>query len=157
MAQGPLIPGMKEFDTPRRGGLGWVWWIVITLGIVVALIVGAGFVGGVGPLRMLGLSTTTLEPVRYRPTTVETVIQVGVAMPRTGLCKDDEVVVVAFERGARVEIEANVTRPRRADCLSEAMAGDVVWTDVALEAPLADRTVIRLPDRSPLPRETATT
>lgn len=157
MAQGPLIPGMREFDTPRRGGPGWVLWVVIAIGVVVVLVVGAGFVGGVGPLRTLGLSTTTLEPVRYRPTTVDTVIQIGVAMPPTGLCRDDEIAVVAFERGARIEIEASVTRPRRADCASEAMAGDMVWADVSLTAPLADRTVIRLPDREPLPRETATT
>ena len=49
-----------------------------------------------------------------------------------------------------------MTRPRRQDCVSEAMAGDMVWADVSLTSPLADRTVIRLPDRSPLPRETAT-
>lgn len=156
MAQGPLIPGMREFDTPRRGGLGWVWWVVIGVALVLALVVGAGFVGGVGPLRMLGLATSELQPVQYRPTTVDTVIQVGVSMPPSGLCRDDDVIVVAFERGSRVEVEASVTRPRRERCQVEAVAGDIVWADVELQEPLGDRTVIRLPDRSPLSRESGT-
>ena len=154
MVNGPLIPGMREFDTPRRGLPRWVPWLIGAVVVVFALVVVAGFVGGVGPLRFLGLSTTDLQSVQYRTTTNDSVLQVAIAMPPTGLCRDDSINVVAFERGNRVEVDSTVTRPRQSSCPVSSIGGDVTWVDVPLDAPLGDRTVIRLPDRQPLPRDT---
>ncbi len=155
MANGPLIPGLQEFDRPSKGWPAWVLWMLALIGIVVVLVLAAGFVGGVGPLKSLGLSTSQLSPVLYRPTATDTIIQVAVAMPSTGLCRDDEVAVVAFERGNRVEVESTITRSRRSNCPVTTLGGDLRWVDVALDQPLGDRTVIRLIDRQAIPRETA--
>ena len=156
MVNGPLIPGMREFDTPRRGMPSWVPWLIVLLLALVALVVVAGFVGGVGPLGTLGRTTSNLQAVKYRTTTSDTVLQIAVAMPPSGLCRDDQISVTAFERGNRVEVDSTVTRPRQTTCPVASIGGDVRWVDLQLDAPLADRTVIRLPDRQPLPRENGT-
>ena len=153
VTSGPLIPGMSEFDGPRRRVPRFVWWIVVALVFVLVLVGVAGLVGGVGPLRSLGLVNEDLQPVAYRPTTSVQAIQVAVALPPRGLCPDERIQVVAFERGARVEIQAQVQRSRTSDCPVTGIAGDRTWVDVALSSPLADRTVIRTGDRQPLPRE----
>lgn len=155
MANGPLIPGLREFDAPRRRVPGWIPWLVAAVAVVAVLVVAAGMVAGVGPLRSLGLSTTALTPVSYRPTSTDAVIQVGVALPPSGLCRDDEVTAVAFERGNRVEVEATLTRARRETCPVTTLGGDVHWVDVALAAPLGDRSVVRADDRTPVPRDGA--
>jgi len=154
VVNGPLIPGMREFDTPRRGAPAWLPWLIGAVVVVGVLVVVAGFVGGVGPLRFLGLTTSGLQSVQYRTTTDDTVLQVAVAMPPTGLCRDDTIDVTAFERGNRVELDSSVTRPRQSTCPVSSIGGDVTWVDVQLDAPLGTRTVIRLPDRQPLPRDT---
>ena len=153
MTSGPLIPGMNEFDGPRRGVPRIVWWIAAACGVVVLLIGVAGLVGGVGPLRTLGLVTSDLQPVAYRTTLDESQIEVAVALPPGGLCPDADVQVTAFERGARVELEAQVQSSRTSDCPVTGIVGDRVWASVALEAPLGERQVIRAMDREPLPRE----
>lgn len=153
MTSGPLIPGMSEFDGPRRRAPRFVLWIIAAVVVVGILIGAAGLVGGVGPLRSLGLVTEDLQPVAYRPTTTERAIQVAVALPPRGLCPDEQIQVVAFERGPRVEIQAQVQRSRTSDCPVTGIAGDRAWVDVALNQPLQDRTVIRTGDRQPLPRE----
>jgi hypothetical protein len=146
---------MREFDTPSQGWPKWIVWGLISLGVLAALVVVAGFVGGVGPLRALGLSTTPLEAVQYRTTPDPSVLEVAVAMPKTGLCRDDTISVTAFERGNRVEIDSSVTRPRKTTCPVSSIGGDVTWVSVPLDEPLAGRTVIRLPDRSPLEQTSA--
>lgn len=153
MTSGPLIPGMNEFDGPRRGVPRFVWWLLVTTLVVGVLISAAGLVGGVGPLRSLGLVTEELQPVAFRPTTDDRSIQVAVALPPRGLCPDEQIQVVAFERGARVEVEAQVQRSRTSDCPVTGIAGDRTWVDVVLSAPLDERSVIRTLDRQPLPRE----
>jgi hypothetical protein len=155
VTSGPLIPGMNEFDGPRRRVPRVVWWVVVAIAVVAALVVGAGLMGGVGPLRSLGLVTEDLQPVAYRPTVDERQIQIAVALPPRGLCPDEEVQVMAFERGPRVEVEAQVQRSRTSDCPVTGIVGDRLWADVALKAPLGDRQVIRVADRQPLPRESA--
>lgn len=156
MVNGPLIPGMREFDTPRKGMPSWVPWLIGLVLAIVALVIVAGFVGGVGPLGALGRSTSELQAVKYRTTTSDSVLQIAVAMPPSGLCRDDEISVTSFERGNRVEVESTVTRSRQSTCPVTSIGGDVRWVDVQLKAPLADRTVIRLPDRQPLPKENGT-
>jgi hypothetical protein len=153
MASGPLIPGMREFDRPRSGWPRWLTGLVIGVVVVVALVVLAGFVGGVGPLRVLGESTTPLTAVAYRVTGDDSVIEVGVTLPPSGLCRDDVIDAVAFERGNRVEVETSVTRGRRATCAVTTIGGDLRWVDVRLRSGLGARTVIRADDREPLPRE----
>jgi hypothetical protein len=153
MAGGPLIPGLREFDRPRGRRPAWVAWLIGALVVVVVLVVMAGFVGGVGPLRVLGLSTTPLDAVGYRTTPDTTVIEVAVALPPAGLCRDDEIVVTAFERSNRVEVDATVTRPRTSTCPVTSIGGDVRWVDVELASPLGARTVINVADREPVPVE----
>ena len=153
VTSGPLIPGMNEFDGPRRRVPRIVLWLLAAVIVLGALVGAAGLVGGVGPLRSLGLVTEDLQPVAYRPTTSEQAIQVAVALPPQGLCPDEQIQVVAFERGARVEIQAQVQRSRTSDCPVTGIAGDQTWVDVALASPLGDRTVIRTGDRQPLPRQ----
>lgn len=153
VTSGPLIPGMNEFDGPRRRVPRFVLWLLAAAIVLGVLVGAAGLVGGVGPLRSLGLVTEDLQPVAYRPTTSEQAIQVAVALPPRGLCPDEQIQVVAFERGARVEIQAQVQRSRTSDCPVTGIAGDRTWVDVALGSPLGERTVIRTVDRQPLPRE----
>lgn len=144
---------MNEFDGPRRRVPRFVLWLLAAVIVLGVLVGAAGLVGGVGPLRSLGLVTEDLQPVAYRPTTSEQAIQVAVALPPRGLCPDEQIQVVAFERGARVEIQAQVQRSRTSDCPVTGIAGDRAWVDVELASPLGERTVIRTGDRQPLPRE----
>lgn len=146
---------MREFDRPRRRRPAWLPWLLASVAVVVVLVLAAGFVGGVGPLRSLGLVTSDLNAVGYRPTSGDSVIQVSVAMPATGLCRDDDISVVAFERGNRVEVESTITRSRNSTCSPVAVGGDLRWIDVELDAPLGDRAVIRATDREPLSRQTS--
>lgn len=154
MNAGPLIPGINEFDGPRRRVPRFVWWIVASVAVVAVLLSAAGLFGGVGPLRTLGLTTEDLQPVAYRPTTDQRAIQVAVALPPRGLCPDEQVRVSAYERGPRVEVAAQVQRSRTSDCPVTGIAGDRQWVDVTLNNDLGERTVIRTSDRQPLPRET---
>jgi hypothetical protein len=153
---GPILPGMREFDRPRGRGPAWVVWAVMTVVVLAVVIVLAGFVGGVGPLRVLGQSTVPLEPVAYRVTDDDALIEIAVTLPPDGLCRDDVIDAVAFERSNRVEVEASVTRGRAESCTVTTIGGDVRWADVRLDNPLGTRTVIRATDREPLTREAAT-
>lgn len=151
MAGGPLIPGLQEFDAPRPRRT-WIGWLAGVLAVGVAVVVVAGFVGGVGPLSILGVQTTPLSAVGYRASADPAAVDIAVAVPPGGLCGQDEVVATAFERGGRVEVEAAVSRLRRSDCPPVALGGDVRWVTVSLQEPLGDRPIIRLPDREPLPQ-----
>lgn len=154
MPQGPLIPGLEEFDRPRKGWPRWLTVVVLAVIAFALLIVLAGFVGGVGPLRALGQSTVPLTTVAYRETATPNVIEVAVSAPREGLCRGDEIAVVGFERGNRVEVEATVTRSRSASCQPLTMAGDLRWSPVTLDTALGDRTVVSAQDRAALEKRT---
>lgn len=150
---GPLLPGVQEFDRPRRGWPAWLTWTVVgvlALGVVVVL---AGLVGGVGPLRALGTTTTPLQAVAYRITPDPTQIEVAVALPADGLCRTDELTGIAFERSNRVEVDVSVARARTGECAVVTVGGDVRWVPISLAVPLGERTVIGAADREPLPRE----
>jgi hypothetical protein len=144
---------MNEFDGPRRRVPRFILWVIAAIVVLAVLVGAAGIVGGVGPLRSLGLVTEDLQPVAYRPTASDQAIQVAVALPPRGLCSDEQIQVVAFERAARIEIQAQVQRSRTSDCPVTGIAGDRTWVDVALIRPIDERTVIRITDRQPLPRE----
>lgn len=154
MVNGPLIPGLKEFDGPRKGLPRFVWWILAGVAVAIAVLVLVGLFAGTGPARSLGLLTQPLQPVAYRPTTSPEVIQVAIAVPPEGLCRGDELDVRAFARSTRIEVSAVRTSPRNANCETTGIVNDKVWMDVAIDAPLLDRQVIRESDRQPLPRET---
>ncbi len=150
MAQGPLIPGLREFDRPRRGWPRWLTVVVLMLLAAVTLIVVAGFVGGVGPLRVLGQSTVPLEAVAYRSTSDPQVIEVGVSIPREGLCREDDVNVVTYERGNRIEVDGSATRSRSAACQPLTLGGELQWVPVTLRSELGSRTVIAVEGRAAL-------
>ena len=153
MPRGPLIPGVEEFDAPRRGVPRIVRVAIVALILGALFTLALGLLAGAGPLRVLGQQESPLQPVAYRVTADEQLIVVAVTLPEGGLCPDDDVTVTAFERGFRVEIEAQVVRSRTASCPKTGIAGDSTWVEVALTQPLADRSVIRLSDRQPLSRE----
>ena len=98
MARGPLIPGLREYDAPRRRRSPVFWmWTIGAVAAVAALVVLGGLVAGIGPLRALGTDEAPLTPVAWRPTVDAQVIQVAVALPESGLCTGDEVVVRSLE------------------------------------------------------------
>lgn len=153
MPRGPLIPGIEEFDAPRRGVPRFVRILIVVAILAALFTLALGLLAGAGPLRALGQVESDLKPVAYRVTSDDTVIAVAVTLPEGGLCPDDDVTVTGFERGFRVEIKARVVRSRTASCPETGIAGDSTWVDVALTQPLDDRSVIRLSDRQPLTRE----
>lgn len=127
--------------------------LVAVLGLV-AMIVLAGFVGGVGPLRVLGQVSTPVEVVAYRVTSDAQRLEIAVTVPGEGLCRGDEVVVVAYERGNRIEVEGSASRSRSASCQPVTMAGDLRWVPVTLDADLGERTVVTTDNRRPLENRT---
>jgi hypothetical protein len=157
VARGPLIPGLREYDAPRRRRSPAVWvWAVGAVAAVLALVVLGGLVAGIGPLRALGTDESPLKPVAWRPTEDPAVIQVAVALPDAGLCTGDEVVVRAIGRPTLVEVSAARTSPRgSAGCAGIGIAGDRTWVDVRLELPMGTRMAIRQSDRVPLEAEPA--
>lgn len=155
MSQGPLIPGLREFDRPRRGFPRWLVGVIVAILVGLVLLIVAGFVGGVGPLRVLGQTTYPLEAVAYRGSPDSAGIEVAVTLPDEGLCRDDDLVIVPFERSNRVELEASVTRARSSNCEPVTMGGDLRWVEVTLDNPLGERQVIMVEGRQPLTKETA--
>lgn len=153
MTSGPLIPGWKEFDGPRKRTPRIVVLFVALL-VIVGLLVGVGgFVGGVGPLRALGWVSDPLLPLAYRPTTDPRQIQVSVALPSRGFCLEDDVSVIASEGDLAVEVTGSWSRPRTSSCAATGVTEDHTWVDVSLRADLGVRTVVRAADGEPLPRE----
>ena len=155
MARGPLIPGLREYDAPRRrrSPVFWMWTIGAVV-VVLALIVLGGLVAGIGPLRALGTDEVALTPVGWRVTDDPQVIQVAVALPDSGLCTGDEVVVRAIERPTLIEVSAVRASPRGSDqCAGIGIAGDRTWVDLSLDLPMGTRMAVRETDRVPLEQE----
>ncbi|MEI7631011.1 MAG: hypothetical protein WCJ73_07725 [Actinomycetes bacterium] len=153
---GPLIPGIREFDAPRKRNPVILWWLlglVILAGVVV---LGLGVFAASGPLRQLGLVTENLEPLAFRPTIVDTVVQISVAVPAEGLCADDVVDIAQSEDAAAVYVGASVTSPRNISCPAVGLSASQVWVDMQLLGPLAQRQVIRANDGQVLSRESST-
>ena len=157
MARGPLIPGLREYDAPRRrrSPVFWMWTIGAVVSIA-ALVVLGGLVAGIGPLRALGTDEAPLTPVAWRSTPDPQVIQVAVALPESGLCTGDEVVVRAIERPTLLEVSAVRATPRGSGaCAGIGIAGDRTWVDLALDLPMGTRMAVRQSDRVPLDAEAA--
>lgn len=159
MPNGPLIPGLREYDAPRRRRARGFWLGVAgVIAALVALVVVGGLVAGIGPLRILGTSESPLTPVAWRATEEANLIQVSVALPDSGLCTGDEIVVRAIEHPDVVEISAARTSPRGSDeCAGIGIAGDATWIDLLLDQPMGSRMAIRQEDRVPLPADPAVT
>jgi hypothetical protein len=131
-------------------------WTIGAVLAVVALVVLGGLVAGIGPLRALGTDETPLDPVSWRPTADAQVIQVAVALPESGLCTGDEVVVRAIERPTLSEVSAMRATPRGTGaCAGIGIAGDRTWVDLALDLPMGTRMAVRQEDRVPLEVESA--
>lgn len=156
MVRGPLIPGIEEFDAPRRPVPRIWWWLLLLVVASAGVVLVLGVFRGVGPLSSLGWVTEELQPVAYRPTANEQVVQVAIAVPSGGLCRDDDVNVVGTEGSDRIEVQAWRTRLRNAGCQQVPAAGDQVWVDVNLTGPAGARIVVRAADGGELPRETET-
>lgn len=153
--RGPLIPGLREYDAPRRKRASaiYVWSVAGVIAVAVLVLVG-GIAAGIGPLRAFGVVETTLTPVSWRPGEQPDTLQVAVALPESGLCTGDDVLVRTIERPTVVEITAVRAAPRgSADCAGIGIAGDRTWVDVRLGDPLGERSLIRMPDRIPLVEE----
>ena len=155
MARGPLIPGLREYDAPRRrrSPIFWMWTVGAVVSVA-ALVVLGGLVAGIGPLRALGTDEAPLTPVAWRPTLDPQIIQVAVALPESGLCTGDEVVVRAIERPTLLEVSAVRATPRGSGaCAGIGIAGDRTWVDLALDLPMGTRMAVRQSDRVPLEAE----
>jgi hypothetical protein len=154
--RGPLIPGVREYDAPRRKRTPaiWVWSIAGVVAVAVLVLVG-GIAAGIGPLRAFGVVETPLTPVSWRATDQPDTLQIAVALPESGLCTGDDVLVRTIERPTVIEVTAVRAAPRgSAECAGIGIAGDRTWVDVTLGEPLGERTLIRMPDRIPLQTET---
>ncbi len=144
----------REFDVPRRRSLAPLLWVLAILAVVVGLAVAAGLVGGVGPLRVLGVREQDLAPIAWRATGDPDLVQIAVALPPAGLCSGDEIYATAFARGPRLEIGAVLTQPRnRGTCSGIGIAGDRVWVDLRLDASSRDLAYVSVVDRAPLPED----
>lgn len=153
MPQGPLLWDREEFDVPRQRRSGWLLWLLGSIGVLAGIVMIAGLFGGVGPLRILGLTTQDVTAVSFRPTANPNAIQIEVALPPQGLCRGDDIAVTALEQSNRIEVRAQITRPRLSSCERTGVAGSRAWVDVSLRFPFEERAVIRMPDRLPLTRD----
>lgn len=155
MPRNPLIPGLREYDAPRRRRAPAFWvWVLAAAIVVSGLVVVVGLVAGIGPLRSLGTSESPLSPISWRPTADPSVIQVSVTLPESGLCTGDEVLVRVIERPSVLEVSALRSASRGSQgCAGIGIAGDSTWVDVSLDDPMGDRTAVRLSDRVPLIEE----
>ena len=155
MVNGPLIPGLREFDGPKRQIPRVVWWVAILIVLSGVGVVLAGVFASAGPMRGLGLVSEGLQPVAYRPTTSEQVLQVALALPPEGLCRQDTVDVSTVEDASFVRVSATRTSARSGACAATGSSGDRMWVDVQLAGPLGERRVVAANDSEALPRDTS--
>lgn len=156
MVRGPLVPGWNEFDGPRRGVPRVIWWLIGIVVVVGLTLLGVGVFRAAGPFAGLGLQTSSLQPIAYRPTTEDAVLQVALSVPAESLCRDDRVVVSAVPAATTIRISAVVSRVRNEACESDPTITDPLWIDVTIDGPLAGRDVVRDVDGDPLPLQATT-
>ncbi|CAB4886674.1 MAG: hypothetical protein F2793_09910 [Actinobacteria bacterium] len=155
MINGPLIPGLREFDGPRRRLPRLVWLLLAAVVVAGCVVLALGVFSASGPMRSLGLVTDEMQTVAYRPTTTDLVIQVAVALPPEGICRSDDLTLEGSEVGSRIEVRATRTTPRNSVCQPVSSSAEQMWIDVVLDSPLADRSVVRASDLQALPRDTS--
>ena len=157
MPRDPLIPGLREYDAPRRRRRPAVWvYTLLVIAVVFGLVVVGGLVAGIGPLKSLGTAESPLQAMSWRPTADPHVIQVAVMLPESGLCTGDEVVVRAIEHPNLIEVSAVRASPRgSAECAGIGISGDQTWVDLSLNDPMGDRSAVRASDRMPLDKQPA--
>jgi hypothetical protein len=148
---GPLIPGLGEFDRPKRGLPRWAGFLIaFTIGVGLLLVIW-GFAAGSGPFSNLGQVSRELQPSGYRPTVDEDVIQVKVTPPQSGICADQNLKVMALESLSKIEIAVTLTGPRSSSCQENTNSGSI-WIDVLLQDSVGDRAILRSIDGDELLR-----
>ena len=143
---GPLIPGMQEFDRPRKSPWRWVALVVGILVIAFALVLVLGVFAGRGPLRGLGVNVENLQVINWRSTENEKVIELAVTMPASGLCRSSVIEPQVVQSSEQLVVAASVEQSKRASCPQMEVVGDRTWVMVQLDAPVGERTVIRSSD-----------
>lgn len=143
---GPLIPGIQEFDRPRKSPWRWVALAAGILVAVLALIVVLGVFAGRGPLRSLGVNVENLQVINWRGTEIENVIELAVTIPASGLCRSSVIEPQVAEDGASVRVSASVEQSKRSSCAQMETMGDRTWVPVQLTSPIGERSVIRSAD-----------
>lgn len=151
MAKGPLIPGMNEFDRPKKGLPRWVGVFLALSVISFGLLTLWGFVAGGGPFSQLGQVEQQLQPIGFRPTVEPEVIQIQAQLPKEGACATNTFNVSAEETPESVSISVELINPRDNSCPDDQLTGEV-WLDLALTEPLATRLLIRTIDGQELPQ-----
>ncbi len=151
MAKGPLIPGMNEFDRPKKGMPRWVGVFLALSVISFGLLTLWGFVAGGGPFSQLGQVEQQLQPIGFRPTVEPEVIQVQVQLPKEGACATNSFNVSAEETPETVSISVELINPRDNSCPDDQLTGEL-WLDLALDEPLNNRILTRSIDGQELPQ-----
>lgn len=156
MVRGPLVPGWTEFDGPRRGVPRVVWWLLVLVLAAAMAVVGIGVFRAAGPLASLGLETTALQPIAYRPTTDDAVLQIALSVPAGSMCRGDDVLVTATPVLDSLRVTAVVSRLRNAACVPDPTVTNPLWIDVPISGSLAGREVVRESDGNALPLQATT-
>lgn len=145
MSGGPLIPGLNEFDRPKRGFPRWAGFLIAaSVGVLVLLLVW-GFTAGSGPFSSLGRVSEELQPGGFRPTVDPDVIQISVIPPQSGVCPDQNLAVTAIESPSEIKVAVNLTGPRGSSCQVSANSGSI-WIDVLLQDSVGERAIVRSSD-----------
>ena len=151
MAKGPLIPGMNEFDRPKKGMPRWVGLFISLSIISFGLLTIWRFVAGGGPFAQLGQVEVQLQPTGYRPTVEPDVIQVQVQLPKNGACATNTFNITADESEEIVSVAVELINPRDNSCPGDQLTGEL-WLDLTLNEPLAPRILTRSIDGQELPQ-----
>lgn len=139
---------MQEFDRPRKSPWRWVFLVVGIIIAIVAILVVLGVVVGKGPLRSLGVNVEQLQVINWRPTEIETVIELAVTLPASGLCQTSVITPQVSETSSTVLVAASVEQGKRTSCAQMATVGDRTWVAVELAEPVDGREVVRLSDNA---------
>ncbi len=150
---GPLIPGMQEFDRPRKSPWRWVALVVGIVVIAFALVLVLGVFAGRGPLRGLGVNVENLQVINWRPTENENVIELAVTMPASGLCRSSVIEPQVAQHSEELVVGASVEQSKRASCAQMEVVGDRTWVMVQLDAPVGERMVVRSSDGAEVKEE----
>lgn len=151
MAKGPLIPGMNEFDRPKKGLPRWVGLFIALSVISFGLLTLWGFVAGSGPFSQLGQVEKQIQPIGFRPTVEPEVIQIQVQLPKEGACATNTFDISATETPETISVTVELINPRDNSCPGDQLT-DELWLDLTLKEPLNNRILTRSIDGQELPQ-----